>query len=237
MNVFEDYDFPQYTSEGNFQRMAQGQLYYYVNEANYRLANSRSINPCNFSAFVQQGQGFVRANFEANYRFTYKEAKKGVDIRFFYGQFLYNDNADDRFNFGMAGNTDYMYDHIFLGRNDTRGVFSRQFPLNDGGFKNYTTLPFSDDWLTSINIKAALPGRIPLSLYGDFGLTSYAADSNIKYAWNSGVALVVVRDVFEIYFPISMSSDLNQLTYFQKVRFMLNLHQLNPFNFVRNFEL
>ncbi len=237
VNIFEDYNFPQYSSEGKYQYMAQGQMYYYVNEANFRFADSRALNPYNYSAFIQQGQGFLRANFEANYRFSYKQTKKGVDIRFFAGQFLYNDNADNRFNFGMAGNTDYMYDHVFLGRNDASGIFSKQFPLNDGGFKNYTTLAFSDDWLSSINIKAALPARIPLSLYADFGLTSYAGDSNINYAWNTGVALIVVRDIFEIYFPVAMSSELNQLSYFQKVRFMLNLHQLNPFNFVRKFEM
>ncbi|HET6245139.1 MAG TPA: hypothetical protein VFF35_11550, partial [Bacteroidia bacterium] len=237
VNILEDYDFPHYDFEGNYTGISQGNTSYFVNEADFKFIESRTLNPYNYQAAIQQGKGFIKANLEFNYKFSYQKTSKGVDIRLFAGKFLYNDGSSNRFNYGIAGNTDYMYDHVFLGRRESSGLLSRQFPLNDGGFKNYTTLAFSDDWLASMNIKIAYPGKIPLSLYGDLGLTSYSGNPAISLAWNTGIAVVVVRDIFEIYFPLAMSSDLNQLKYLQKVRFILNLHQLNPFNLVRKFEL
>ena len=62
-------------------------------------------------------------------------------------------------------------------------------------------------------------------------------DGVSEIAYNTGLALNVIPDVFEIYFPIKMSSEFNQLNYGEKIRFTLNLNTLNPFKKVREFEL
>jgi hypothetical protein len=235
VNIWEDQITPEFQS-GNFTGFSKGTINYSIFEAQANQEFIRAVNPAKISASVQYHDSFIRTSFTANYRLTYPKKKKGIDLRFFAGRFLINKEANPRFFFGMAGNTDYTYDHVFLDRNRTDPLLGRQFPLNDGGFKNPVTLNFSDNWLSAVNLKVPLPGRIPLSLYGDLGFTSYRNINQVYSAYNAGVALVVVRDIFEIYFPVAMSSNLNQLTYLQKVRFILNLNQLNPLTFIRNFQ-
>ena len=84
-----------------------------------------------------------------------------------------------------------------------------------------------------------------ISIYGDFGLTGFTdrdfnnneIDAVSDATYNIGLSLNIVPKIFEIYFPVLMSSDLNQLNYGEKIRFTLNLNTLNPFKFARNFEM
>ena len=207
---------------------------YYVNDLDFIINNNKVINPYNLKTNIQQGDRFLKASVELNYKFSYPGKKKGIDVRLFAGKFLYNEYSDVRFNFFMSGNRDYTYDHIFLGRTENEGVFSQQFAMNDGGFKNRAFIS-SSNWLTSINVKVPFPGRIPLSLYGDAGLSPYIS-TNINFAWDAGIALNLIPNIFEIYFPVAMSG-YSGLTYSENIRFVLNIHKLNPFNLIRNFEL
>ena len=84
-----------------------------------------------------------------------------------------------------------------------------------------------------------------MSVYLDFGMVGFETrdsqgneiDGVSNAAYNTGVALNIIPNIFEIYFPFYMSSNLNQLNYGEKIRFTLNLNQLNPFKMVRNFDL
>ena len=136
-----------------------------------------------------------------------------------------------------------MYDNIFLARNtfrDQAGYLTQQFAINDGGFKHLTSVSSADRWLNSINLASNLFSK-HLSLYAGFGLTGNTSnnlliqrdDPNVIYEY--GVALNIVPKIFEIYFPIKLSSDLNQLTYAEKIRFTLNLNTLNPFQMFEQF--
>jgi len=116
--------------------------------------------------------------------------------------------------------------------------------ITDGGFKNYTTVRSANKWLNAINIKSNLPIRF-LGLYADAGLSGYTTrdfkgnevDEVSDITYNIGATLIVVPNIFEIYFPIQMSSELNQLEYKEKIRFSLNLYTLKPFEMVRNLDL
>ena len=89
-----------------------------------------------------------------------------------------------------------------------------------------------------VNLKSNLLTRY-VSLYAAIGwiglkpnhFTSKSFDS----AYESGISLNIVPKVFEIYFPLKLSSDLNQLTYAEKIRFTLNLNTLNPFQMFEQF--
>lgn len=217
---------------------------YYVNRLTLGIENSHPINPFTASAIIKQAENFVKLDLEANYHFAYKKHKTGLDIRIFIGRFLYNDNASNRFNYNLSGNSDYTYDQIFLARNTPNHFLNQQAPITDGGFKNLTTTRSGDSWLTSINVKSNLFTRA-VSLYGDFGLVGFTdrdfngneIDAVTDPAYNVGLSLNVIPKIFEIYFPVYMSSDLNQLNYGEKIRFTLNLNSLNPFKMARKFEL
>ena len=212
---------------------------YYVNQLSLAIENKNILNPYNANLELQQSDHFIKLNLTANYHFAYKKNKTGFDIRVFAGQFLTNNNADSRFNYGLSGNTDYMYDNIFLARTPTEatdGFLTQQFAINDGGFKHLTLSSSSKSWLTSVNIKTNIFSQ-HLSVYLGFGWTGLKpnnfTDKTIDTAYEMGASLNVVPDIFEIYFPIKLSSDLNQLTYAEKIRFTLNLNTLNPFKMVQ----
>ncbi|MCC7332012.1 MAG: M1 family metallopeptidase [Flavobacteriales bacterium] len=217
---------------------------FYVNQLTLGVLSKNPINPYNASINIQQSEKFLKINIEANYKFAYKKKNSGLDIRFFIGRFLYNDKANTRFNYNLSGNSDYLYNHILLARNTINGFLNQQAMISDGGFKNYTTTSSSNKWLNAINLKTTLPARF-IGLYADFGLTGYTTKnykgdevdeaSDITYGF--GTTLILFPDMFEIYFPIKLSSDLNQLKYMETVRFMLNLNLVKPFERIRNLQV
>jgi len=239
-----------YEEQASFDRDANGNaLYtlnfdnYYVNNLVMGIQNKHPINPFGVTANIQQAKDFVKLNLEAHYRFSYKKRGTGLDFRFFVGRFLYNDDASNRFNYNLSGNSDYMYDHILLARNTTDGFLNQQAMISDGGFKNYTTIPSANKWLNAVNIKSNLPISF-IGLYADFGISGYTTRnfvgdevdevSDATYAF--GGTLIIIPNMFEIYFPFYMSSDLNQLNYGEKIRFTLNLYTVKPFEMARNLD-
>jgi len=242
VNIFEEV--------ANYKRDANGNVNYnlsfdrfYVNNLKFGLRSKNPINPYFVTANIQQAVDFVKVNLEANYRFTYKKKGTGLDLRFFVGRFLYNDKASSRYNYNLSGNSDYLYENILLGRNTTDGFLNQQAMITDGGFKNYNTTPSSNKWANAINLKSNLPIKF-LGLYADVGLTGYTArnfkgdevDEVSDATYGFGGTLIIVPNIFEIYFPILLSSDLNQLKYAEKIRFSLNLNMVRPFEMVRKLE-
>ena len=248
---FLNYEFATIFEEvANYKRNTEGKVYFdlnieqfYVNNLTFGLKSKNPINPYLVTANVQQSIDFVKVNIEANYKFAYRKKGTGLDLRFFVGRFLYNDNASSRFNYNLSGNSDYLYEHILLGRNTIEGHLNQQAMISDGGFKNYTTVPSSSKWLNAINLKSNTPIKF-IGFYADFGLTGYTTrnfkgdevDEVSPTTYGFGATLILVPNICEIYFPIKLSSDLNQLKYVEKIRFTLNLNLIKPFEMVRKFE-
>jgi hypothetical protein len=214
---------------------------YYVNQLILALDNKNVLNPYQANLELQQGDNFIKLNLTAAYHFAYQKKKTGFDIRVFAGNFLLNKNADRKFEYGLSGNTDYLYENIFLARNTfsgNSGYLSQQFAINDGGFKHYTATSTANSWSSSINIKSNLLTQ-HLSLYAAIGWSGLKpnrfTDKTVESAFETGISLNIVPKVFEIYFPIKLSSDLNQLTYAEKIRFTLNLNTLNPLQMFEQF--
>lgn len=231
LNIWED-RFQFIITRDQWFNVMRDKNYYSINNLIYKLDNKHVLHPYSVTIDAQQHETFVRSSITANYRFPYKKKKKGIDIRMFAGKFLYNDNASTRFGFQMHDRNDYLYDNIFLGRNEYDGILSQQFVIDDGGFKIPTSVNTSMDWLTSMNVQASLP-FVPLALFADAGIHESSPD----LAYNAGVALVIVPRVFEIYFPVVTSTDLSRLEYGERIRYTLNLNLLNPFRFARNFSM
>ncbi len=211
-----------------------------INEISYNLKNSKALTPYSLNVVMQQnnnsasGSSFMKLFGEFKYRFVYKKKGKGFDIRLFVGKFIYNNEADSRYGFGMEGGSDYTYDQILLGRNVYNGMFQNQLISTDGGFKHQTGLLFAQNWLTSVHFQSSIP-KIPLALYTSAGAT----DVKNYFVYETGVALVIIPKVFEVYFPIYLNNKTpyNVTTYTQYIRFALNLNLIKPFQFARGFTL
>jgi hypothetical protein len=226
---------------------------YYVNRFTLGVKSSHPINPFSVKAEIQQADQFIKLDFTADYHFAYKKRKTGLDIRVFIGRYLINKDIilNSNFNYQLSGNSDYLYDQIFLHRNATQGILNQQFAITDGGFKNFAIAENSDGqavngnkWLNAINLRSNVLTQY-ISVYVDVGLIGYQTknfkgdeiDGVSNAAYNLGVSLNVVPNIFEIYFPIAMSTELNQLNYGEKIRFTLNINRLNPFKIARDFDL
>jgi len=218
---------------------------FYINQAILKITNTHPINPFDISAEIQQANDFIKLNLTTNYHFAYRKKNTGFDIRLFGGKFLSNDNVDGRFNYQLDGNTDYLYEQIFLARTPTSatdGFLTQQFAVNDGGFKN-RAIPQSEsgfiignNWIGTINLKSNLITK-HLSIYADYGMVSNNSSEKSNLAYNYGFALNIIPKIFEIYFPIKSSSKFNLLNYGEKIRFTLNLNTLNPFEKIRGIDL
>lgn len=226
-----------------------------INDITYKIDNSRKINPCNVSLNIQQEKTFTKASVTGNYSVTLKKKNKSIDLRGFAGFFnssgsgTYFDGNYRLYTSGGTGAKDYLYDNVFLGRSEYDGFLSHQFTETEGAMKVYTPLGRSADWLTSINIKCPLPGKMPIKLFADFVMIPETVALNQSVLYDAGIYIPLVPNYVEVYFPLLMSKDITDVfklnnpsvdgfqMYMQMARFTFNIHNLNPFEIVRNLSL
>lgn len=226
-----------------------------ISENNYNQLllnydNKRKLNPFSVVADFQQNKRFVKASVTANYRIPYSSKNKGLKIRVFAGSFLWKiDNIgskieDYRFRLsGQTGDQDYLFDNIYLARNESEGILSQQMTNTDGGFKIYTLRGQTYDYITALNLSTTLPGIIPVSLFADLGHyfnEDLAAD---PITYSLGASLILVPEVFEIHVPLLNSKSIEDAygmaskTIGERIRFVLNFRLVNPIRQIRNLSL
>ncbi|HNW97238.1 MAG TPA: M1 family metallopeptidase [Bacteroidales bacterium] len=248
-NIYKDIAEWGFSGDGNVFYLKKNK-YYFVNQFSYNLNNVRKINPFSFTFNAEQGEEFMKASIEGKYRISYKKPFKGLDIRAFFGSFIYHDESiseDFRYKMdGLQGYNDYLFSNYYIGRSERSGILSQQFSEADGAFKVYTPLGQTWDWLAAINLKTSIPGKIPLKLYSDIAiLPDNSSGSIIKIPsfnlyYNAGVQLTIIKNIFEIYFPLVMSkdiketNDLNKLNYWQTIRYTFSLEKIDPFKLIRD---
>ena len=203
-----------------------------LNQLQFVMADSRALYPYNFAVQVEQGKGFVRANFTGNYFFNYAKGG-GLDVRLFAGKFFYTGNQDfisrfrtERYHLNMTGpkgNEDYTYSNYFVGRNEFEGFFNQQIMIRDGAFKVRTDLLSNkigktDNWLGALNFTSSIPKninpleltplKIPLKLFADIGTHAEAWETNSgtpKFLYDAGLQLSLLKNTINIYVPLFYS--------------------------------
>ncbi|MBN8702063.1 MAG: M1 family metallopeptidase [Bacteroidetes bacterium] len=219
-------------------------VYRNFHEVSYELKNLRPINPYQAVLNYQAGDDMSKISLTANYSLTFKKKNKSFDVRLFAGAFINATNAGPyRFRTsGWRGYQDYLYDDIFLGRTEASGLLSQQFTEADGAFKVYTPLGQTRKWLTALNLKTSLPFPI-IRLYADFAYVASDAVLKQQFLYNAGLVFSIYKNVFDIYLPLAMSSDIkntitvNGWTYPETIRFSLNLKSVNPFKLIREIKI
>ncbi len=231
-----------------FQTYSLKSFNYYINDYTHTIRNARKINPFSLIFNVQQGKGFAKASVEGKYQLTFKGKNKGFDVRLFYGKaFIYDVGIQGDYRFRLSGQTggqDYMYNQTFLGRYESpnNSFLGNQFTETDGAFKVYSPLGQSQNWVMTANFKTSLHRLFPFKLYADFGTyynarNAFPTSKSLVYNW--GVSLPILNNVCEIYFPIMYSSDIknyldiNNVKWYERIRFTLNLKSLNPVKAIR----
>ena len=145
---------------------------------------------------------------------------------------------------GRDGSSDYLFDEIFLGRTEEKGILSQQFVNDYAGFKAPTSFyRLASKWMAGMNISTTLPGLIPFRLFANAGSFDRSDLEGMygKLNWEIGVDLPVIKDKFVIYFPFAYSDDIRDAIKYQHlktvnlIRFELHLNLFNPLDQSNNY--
>lgn len=251
---------------------------YWVNEISYSLKNSRVINAYDLKITLQNTENFSKTFAEGNFRLLDYDKNKGLDARIYAGAFLQKKHVFNSSYYlalggdfggnqaqGTPGHGDYLFDEIYLGRSENQGLFSQQGVLKNGGFKVPTSIGVNSEWISAINLKSGLPGKIPFEFFFNIGFFPENTSNNTQqlgFAAEGGITLdlgilINAPDIFQIHLPIYVSDKLHSdqnvlnkhhideigvLTYvprniFERITFTINFKKLDPFNYVRNYGL
>jgi hypothetical protein len=227
----------------------KGNRNYGVFDYTYTFENKRAIQPFGFEVHLQHNKDMVKTFAEAKYFVNYSKRKRsGLEVRLFAGAFLYKSaypGIDYRFRLsGQTGFQDYLYDNIFLGRNEGSGVLFNQFSQTDGSFKMWSALGQTNNWIVSLNLKSSLPGKtlekLPIKLYASMGTYDKIYGGGKSVAFEVGPYLSF-GNFLEIYFPGFTSkvfrdaASINGIDkYYERIRFTLNFKMLRPFEMIKN---
>jgi hypothetical protein len=143
---------------------------------------------------------------------------------------------------GQYGSDDYLFEGLFLGRDQQTGFMSQQFMRTQGGLAA-PTQQSANAYLLSLSTEIDVPFNLPLGIYGGIASLKNNDDSGIKdninnevrTLWNAGVCVRVIPNVLKVYMPIVYSSniqdevDARSLTFAQSILFEFNINNMNPF--------
>ena len=226
----------------------------------YTLSNSQVLKPFSVRLNYEQGsvseaskpfgylQNYIKTSLEAKWRINYNYKLDGIDLRIFAGNFFKNNTASSDFNWqidGQNGKQDYLYDQIFLGRLQTHPDFlAQQLVENHGNFK-LPSKRASGTWLATANVKIELPMPV-VGFYGDGAILPVfivnKGEFENHFLFDAGLHLALRKDLIDIYIPLFMHTDLKSemeyqdISFWQRIRFTLNLKVLNPFKILKQIE-
>ncbi|MCB0481354.1 MAG: M1 family metallopeptidase [Flavobacteriales bacterium] len=187
--------------------------------------------------YTEVNDNFSKVSYTGTFKAFYDRGSHAFSARLFVGAFMHNNTNDPRYNWRMDGPTgyhDYTFSTVMPDREQTLDVWQNQMIDQHGAFKSPTVVGQSNEWLTALNLKAEAPFWFPIGLFADMG---YSAKGDFEY--DGGAFLKVSRDVFEVYFPfiwsenINKAYEVNSTPYGYKIRFILNLHRINPYKLIQ----
>lgn len=212
----------------------------------YSAVNHYPIRPYEFTTQVDFHRSFVRLGLELSNHFVFNWRERKVHTRLYTGIFLNNKSNNAAFNFrmdGVNGTHDFRYDYTFVGRRDVNGPAAQQFVHGMGDFKIPTAVGQSRSWLAAANIKVEAPFRIPIGIFVDIGFSDSGKRPISDLLYTSGLYIWLIKDAVEVYFPVLSSVftaedikneiTINDVKYWQLIRFMINFNEINPFKLLR----
>ncbi len=213
-------------------------------ETKYTLTKTHPLNSFKIDAVFQGGPDYSKLWMTADFKFRLDKKGRLFKVRIFNGAFLGDGTSVVTQQFTLRGhrNEDYLYDETMIGRNvnDKGNVFSQQMYMADGGFKFGLFNGRGNQWMSTINLNYQLPLKF-ISLFADLGSSDGVLAANkSKVYYDAGVQLTLWKNMVEVYFPLAMSKELsdtyeiNGYTYMQKVRFLLNISNMNLLTYFKN---
>jgi len=204
---------------------------YNIFSLSYGYSNPEIINNFKFSTSLEIGSKFSKISTDIRIR-KLTNNKRQFSARLFAGIFLNNKTNSDFFSYGVNRPNDYLYRYRYLGRSETSGLLSQQIIINDGGFKADMSVPYADQWITSLSTSIGLWRWF--EIYNDVGLAKNKGQK-VFFIHDKGIRLNFVDSIFEIYFPLHSSNGWETTFphYEERIRFVFTSDFKSISNFLK----
>ena len=241
-----------YVADGIFTNPPKGKVRdQYYGEMEYRIKNRQILKPkelkINYIYGFNKNSNLVNCvQLTSKIEKSYNKSSDKIKWRFFAG-YHFNENISEQYSFylsGKNGEMDYLYDNTYLARNSSNQnkFLSRQNDNSYGGFKLMDTTLKSNNWMISNNFKIDIP-KLPIGIFTDIGvLKSNTGENKVNWGYNAGIftKIAVNEEIIGIYLPILYSNNfgasLNNLKTLQRISFIFNLNNINPFHLKKTIE-
>lgn len=194
---------------------------YGVLNLSYTTSQRELLHNKAFDTDLELAKNFGKITAQFIYKYLFRTNQQ-LFLRLYGGTFLYRNLDTNYFDFATDRPTDYLFQYNYYGRSESKGIYSQQVIIADGGFKSKLNTPFANQWITTANVVATVYNWF--ELYGDVGLIKNS-NANAQFLYDSGVKLNLVPDFFELYLPIYSSNglEINQPNYDEKIRFVITI--------------
>jgi hypothetical protein len=216
-------------------------------EMAYTARNTSVLRPTRITPVITAGENFLRASLEIEQGFTYNRKKDQLRLRAFAGHFLMKDRLGSLEVWRLSwGPEDMLFDHAYLERGTMEGFRGRQFNKQQGAFRTPFRQGASDSWIASANMEFDLPIKLPISVFGSWGMvpmtvrTPERVTASTATYYEAGFGLQLMRDVIEVWFPLIVSDRISKEESFagrntgDRIRFVVAFERLDPTRILRN---
>lgn len=204
---------------------------YNIFNLRYSYSKPEIINNFRYFADFQYKNDFSKVSLDIRYR-KLLNIKRHIDVRLFFGSFLYNDTETDFFSYAIDRPTDYLFDLNYLARSESSGFLSQQVILAEGGFKSIFEDQYANEWILTSNFGIGIWRFV--ELYADVGYLKNKGE-NARFKYDSGVRLNFIPDLLELYFPVqsSLGFEPGFSDYGSRIRFVVTLDLERFYNYFK----
>lgn len=217
----------------------------------YTHLNRKRENPFSYSLLYELG---MNENTNLNplvpsYSYTYNKlfaqfeqtlfnnakSKWNINYRVFAGLLFSSSDSINQPNFfNLSGSLDYTYDRAFVNRYGNQ----QQFYNGDASFKS-NMFSQTHQSMFGLNLKVPYKTILPIGVFADIAFASVTQDiSKADFYYDFGLYMPLIKDIVEVYFPISTSSKINNsLNYTDRIRIMIDFNVLQPLSLIRNIQI
>ncbi|WP_439132601.1 aminopeptidase [Polaribacter sp.] len=204
---------------------------YTIFNLRYNYMNPDIIKEFRYNFSLEVAENFSKIAADLRYR-SLSTSDTQLDFRLYAGTFLSNNTTGNFFSFGLDRANDYLFQLNYFGRSEDTGIFSQQYIIAEGGFKSVLPTRFANQYMVSLNSSFGLWRWV--EFYNDVAFLKNK-NNPIYFAYNNGIRLNFVHNIFEIYFPLYSNNgwEVGQQAYAEKIRFTFTGNLRSIFNFVR----
>ena len=204
---------------------------YNVFNLRYGFTKPDIINDLRYFADFQYHEEFSKVSLDLRYR-KLTNINRYVDLRLYFGSFLFNNTESDFFSFALDRPSDYLFDLNYLGRSEDSGFLSQEIIITEGGFKSIFDDPYANEWMLTTNASIGVWRFV--ELYADAGFLKNR-DESARFKYDTGVRLNFIHNFLEVYFPLqsSLGFEPGFSDYASRIRFVLTIDIERVYNYVK----